>query len=180
MEHARVFKQPFRKSITFKSIFQTALCIFIASWLGDKLFRIMLNFNMKLIDSFWGSILLILLFVLFLILVCGSLNLIISNNYVIVYNDRLVCQNRFIPFLTRTFHFARFKDYPIGIYVPWLNNTFNMICFFEPGKKYWINNNGKLIAISEQDCFELADILRKKGFNVKIYNERLFKKKKNR
>ena len=161
MEQGRIFKQPFKKTITFRTVFYTALFVFMAFWLGMRIiFPILSNFHMEQFNSIWSIIALISIFLLFFASVFASLSLIICNNYVIVYNDRLVCQNR-----------------QIAIYVPWMHfgAAFNRIYFFKP---YWESRYTGLLAISKEDCFELAEIFKSKGFDVKIYNERLLKKKR--
>ena len=178
MEQGRIFKQPFKKTITIRTVFYTALFVFMAFWLGMRIiFPILSNFHMEQFNSIWSIIALISISLLFFASVFASLILIICNNYVIVYNDRLVCQNRFISVLSQTFHFEKYKDHQIAIYVPWMHfgAAFNRIYFFKP---YWESRYTGLLAISKEDCFELAEIFKSKGFDVKIYNERLLKKKR--
>ena len=173
MEQGRIFKQPFKKTITFGTVFHTALYIFMASWLGKNfIFPILLNFNIEQFNSFfWGSILLVSIFIIFLLFVFASLHLIICNNYVILYDDKIVCQNRFIPVLSKTYCFEKYKNHEIIIYVrdpfPGMSSAFNRITFFKP---YWETRSAGPVALGNDGCLELADILKTKGFNVKIYN----------
>ena len=91
MEQGRIFKQPYKKTITFRTVFYTALFVFMAFWLGMRIiFPILSNFHMGQFNSIWSIIALISIFLLFFASGFASLSLIICNNYVIVYNDRLV------------------------------------------------------------------------------------------
>ena len=171
MEHGQVFKQQFKKSITLGTVFQTVLYAFIASWFGDKVLPFLLDLNIERIDSIKEITALILILILFLLFAFASLCLIFCNNYVIVYDDRLVCKNRFIPIISRTFHFEKYKNHLIVIYVrnphPGMGSAFNYVKFFKP---YRETRNAGPVAIGKENCLELAEKLEAKGLKVKIYN----------
>ena len=171
MEQGIVFKQPFKKSITFRTVFYSVLLLFFACFFGCMLLQFkLISFNLKLLVVFVSCILLVLEF-LFL-----GFSLFFRSNYVILYDDRLVCINRFLPFLINTYYFSIYRNYSVIIYTksPYAYpiGSYAMICFCAPGKKWWKMKDYQFIAsVSADDCIKLARMMAESGMDVKIYNK---------
>lgn len=170
MGQCKIFKQPFKKSITIRTVFYSTLMLLFAVVFVFFLFQINhIIYSWKFIVVYISLIILIVEF-LFL-----GLSLFIRSNYVILYDDRLVCVNRFYSRYSKTYLFDRYTNYKVLLYIksPYAFpfGKYAMICFCALGKKWWKMNDYSFIAsVSSGDCTELAKMLGEKGFDVKIYN----------
>ena len=170
MKQGRVFKQPFRKSITFRTLFNSVLWLFFAliyGW-GLLIFKLDLSSLRDLITCI--SLSAFCVFSAYL-----ALSHIFRSNYVVLYEDRLLCINRFFPLLSTTYLFGEYQYHRVVIYThsPFARplGTYGMICFCRPGKKWWkMKDYYFLASVSAEDCKMIGLILKDMGFNVEIYD----------
>lgn len=169
MKQGITYKQPFRNSITFRTIFYSILMLFSATCFIVCCFNInYFTFSWKFLVAY------ISLFVLIVLLLFLGVSLIFRSNYVVIYDDRIVCLNSFFSSLAKTYHFNKYQNYTVLIYTksPYAHpmGVYPMICFCAPGKKLWKMKDYQFIAsVSVQDCIQIAQLLLDKGINVKLY-----------
>ena len=172
MKQGITFKQPFRKSLTFRNVFYSVLMLClsgISAWLLSQ-FKFD-SFSWQFFVAYISFSVLLIEFVFF------GFSLFLRSNYVVLYNDRLVCINRFFPFRTNTYHFTQYQDFTVLIYTksPYAHpmGSYAMICFCAPNKKWWKMRDYQFIAsVSADDCMKLARLLVERGIDVKIYNNK--------
>ena len=170
MEQGRVFKQPFRKSITFRTLFYSVFWLFIA------LIECLVLYKFHFYPFSWKCLIaLIPLSIICICLIYLGLSLFFCSNYVVLYEDRLLCINRFFSFLSTTYLFIEYQYYRVVIYPhsPYARplGTYGMICFCRPGKKWWkMKDYYFLASVSAEDCKTIGLILKDMGFNVEIYD----------
>ena len=170
MKQGITFKQPFRKSITFRTVFYSVLFLLLA------LIFVYLLFQIKFVSFTWQMLVVYISWTLLILefLFLGS-SLFLRSYYVVLYDDRLVCVNRFISSVSKTYIFDKYLNYKVLIYTKSAYSLpmgiYGMICFCAPGKKRWkIGDYSFIASVGAEDCTELACILGERGFDVKIYN----------
>ncbi len=169
MEQGRLFKQPFRKSITFRTLFYSVFWLFIA------LIECWVLYKFQFYPFSWKYLIaLISLSIICICLIYLGLSLFFRSNYVVLHEDRLLCINRFFSFLSTTYLFSEYQYHRVVIYPhsPYARplGTYGMICFCRPDKKWWkMKDYYFLASVSAEDCKTIGLMLKDMGFNVEIH-----------